>query len=66
MPNFVDDSVPTMLKTPRFPAWRPDKVVMQQTLPPSGPCIIKKPTWKCVSTEVLGAEARPLYAERGE
>ena len=26
--HFVPDDVPTMYKTPRFPAWRPDKVVM--------------------------------------
>lgn len=54
--SFVDDSVPTMLKTPQFPRWRPDKIVMQRI--PEG---LTRPVWRCTSVEILGAESRPFY-----
>ena len=64
--DFVDDSVPTMLKTPQFPAWRPDKVVMQRMQNASQEDQGEKPVWHCISAQVLGAEARPLFSSQGQ
>ena len=55
--NFVEQGVPTMYKTPQFPPWRPDKVVMESVAPGGG-----KPHWHCVSTQIVGADARPIFA----
>ena len=44
----------------KYPAWRPDKVVTQ-TDPES-----KKPYWKSISAEIIGKEAIPSFAEKGE
>ena len=62
--NFIDDSVPTMLKTPRFPSWRPDKVIMQRMQQNASQ--EEKPIWHCISAQVLGAEARPFFSSQSE
>ena len=65
--DYVDDSVPTMLKTPQYPAWRPDKVVMQRMLQNSSQDQQgDKHVWHCISAQVLGAEARPFFSSQGE
>mmetsp|Transcript_5767 Transcript_5767/g.7787 ORF Transcript_5767/g.7787 Transcript_5767/m.7787 type:complete len:83 (+) Transcript_5767:797-1045(+) len=51
-----------MYSTPRFPAWRPDKIVMEQQT--SGAS--ERPSWKCASVEIIGADSRPLFAQKGE
>ena len=60
--NFIDESAFTMPKTPQFPAWRPDKIVMEKIAPEAQ----TRPTWKCISTTIVGDEARPFYADKGE
>ena len=31
--NFIEDDVPTMNKSRRYPNWRPDKIVMERIAP---------------------------------
>ena len=49
MHDFVERQEPTMLKSKRFRAWRPDKVVMQ--ISPVSPI---KPYWKVTQAKIMG------------
>ena len=48
--KLIEETTPTKYKTPRFPAWRPDKVVMQ-TVPDQS----SKPVWRCTRAQIVGA-----------
>ena len=61
MHDFVDKQVPTMHKSKKFRAWRPDKVVML-----AAPTNTNKAHWKVTSAEILGKDALPSYAEKNE
>ena len=63
MHDFVDKEEWTMPATNMFPAWRPDKVVTQ-TSPTKEE--FKKPYWKSLNAEIVGKEAIPSYAAKGE
>ena len=65
MHDFVPASEPTMLKSKRFRAWRPDKVVaqIQPTLFSSQQ---KYPFWKVKSATIVGKEALESYKAKSE
>ena len=58
MHDFVDHNEPTMLKSKKFRAWRPDKVVTQAD--PVGP------HWRAVKAEIVGKEAIPSFKSKNE
>ena len=60
MHDFFDNKVPTMLKSKKFRAWRPDKVVIQ-TDPEEG-----RPSWKAVKGTIVGKEAVPSFKAKGD
>ena len=61
MHDFFGKKEPTMLKSKRFKAWRPDKVVVQAT--PPNPT---KPYWRVTRAEILGKQALPSYRAKNE
>ena len=61
MHDYVEKDDFTQQKTScKYPAWRPDKVVTQTVLDPN------QPHWKSIGAEIVGKEAIPSFAEKGE
>ena len=66
MHDFFDIKEPTMLKSPRFRAWRPDKVVTQ-IKPNELKCLDpKKHHWKVIKAEIVGKEVVPSFKGKNE
>ena len=60
MHDFFDNKEPTMLKSKKFRAWRPDKVVIQAGQEEG------RPSWKAVGGKIVGKDALPSFKAKGE